>query len=374
VRIRAAVLREVGGPLHVEDLELDPPAAGEVLVKLAAVAICGSDVHYLTGLRTCYLPSVRGHEGAGIVEKVGEGVSGIRPGDHVVTTFVGRCGRCRRCRQGRPAHCEFGTASADGTYLDGSYRLHDQHGTAVGSGSRLGLFATHAVIPAANCVLVPADLPLTSLALLSCGVTTGLGAALNSAAVRREHRVVVVGVGGVGLASVAGAAVAGAKQIIAVDTLGSKRERALAFGATHFVDASTHDVGSVVADLTEGEGADIVLVTVDTVTGPVLHAALDLLGPGGSAVMVGLAPAELDHLPYPPGQMLRRQLTFTATLAGGMDPAADVPRYIELYREGRLRLDEMVSATFPLDRINDAIAAHRGGHPIRTVIALADAR
>jgi S-(hydroxymethyl)glutathione dehydrogenase/alcohol dehydrogenase len=221
MRIQAAVLREVGAPLRIETVELDPPAAGEVLVRLAAVGICGSDVHYLTGLRRCYLPSVRGHEGSGVVEAVGEGVTRVRPGDHLVTTFVGTCGQCRRCRRGRAAYCEIGTASSDGTYPDGSYRHHDRDGVAVGSGGRLGLFATHAVIPEANCVPVPADLPLTPMALLSCGVTTGLGAALNSVAVRPDHRVVIVGLGGVGLGAVQGAAIAGAKEIIAVDTLDS---------------------------------------------------------------------------------------------------------------------------------------------------------
>ena len=366
---RAAVLRELDARLSVERVQLDEPKAGEVRIKLSASGLCGSDLHFITGQMPGRLPTVRGHEGAGFVESVGPGMSALTVGDRVVTRFVASCGVCAECRRGRLINCARGTAPADGTMLDGTYRIHGEDGVEIGTGSRLGTFAEHAVVSVDSCVHVPFDVDMVPAALVSCGVTTGMGAALNVAGVRPGDNVAVLGTGGVGIAAIQGALLGGAARVIAIDIDAGKLDRAASFGATHVLESTSPDLPAAVRDLTDGVGADKATIAIDDVRAEHIATTLALLGNGGTAVLVGLPDRSLDHIPYPPGRLLSEQKVVTATLGGGPDPGADALRYLDWFRAGRLPLDRFVTTTYTLDQINDAIDDLRSGRNVRGVIA-----
>ena len=256
MKTTAAVCRAFGQPLVIEEIDLTEPGPGEIRVKLAACAICHSDISYMDGAWGGTLPAVYGHEGSGIVEVVGAGVSHVRPGDHVVVTLVRSCGHCMSCAGGAPVFCEEVFA------LDQNSPLHGKHGETIVHGLRTGAFAQHVVVEASQVVAIPKDVPLDSAALIACGVLTGLGAVINTAQARAGHSVVVIGCGGVGLNSIQGARIAGCTPIIAIDVIPSKLEAARAFGATHVIDARAGDVVQEVTALTGGRKADFVFVTV----------------------------------------------------------------------------------------------------------------
>jgi NDMA-dependent alcohol dehydrogenase len=368
VRTRAAVMREINQPLSVEEIELDPPKAGEVLVRMVAAGVCGSDVHFITGHRRSRMPVVRGHEGAGVVASVGPGVSRVAAGDHVIQTFVASCGRCAQCTRGRLTHCVNGLGITDGSLLDGTYRMHGANGEDIGTGSRLAAFSEWSVIPEYNLIVVPRDVPLEVAALVSCGVSTGVGAALNVARVQPGDSVVVFGVGGVGIAAVQGAVIGGAAEVIAVDVNENKRDFAQQFGATKFVNPGDGNVLEAIRELTDGFGADKAILTIDHVRPEHLTLAIEALAPGGVAVLVGAADMDLDHIPVHPAHMMRSAKTFATTMAGGMNPPRDALRYLDLYRAGRLKLDEFVTRTYPLDDINVAVEDLRAGRNVRGVV------
>jgi NDMA-dependent alcohol dehydrogenase len=368
VRTRAAVMRAVNQPLSVEEIELDPPKAGEVLVRMVAAGICGSDVHFITGHRRTRLPVVRGHEGAGVVGAVGPGVSRVAVGDHVIQTFVASCGRCAQCTRGRLTHCVNGLGITDGTLLDGTYRMHGANGEDIGTGSRLGAFSEWSVIPEYNLIAVPQDVPLEVAALVSCGISTGVGAALNVARVQPADSVAVFGAGGVGLAAIQGAVIGGAAEVIAVDVNEKKREFAQRFGATKFVNPRDGDVLEAIRKLTDGFGVDKAILTIDHVLPEHLALAIEALAPGGVAVLVGAPDMDLDHIPVHPAHMMRSSKTLTSTMAGGMNPPRDALRYLDLYRAGRLKLDEFVTRRYPLDDINVAFDDIRAGRNVRGVV------
>ncbi len=370
----AAVMRALHAPLTIETIELDPPGPGEVLIKMAAAGICGSDKHVIEGHFPAPLPSICGHEGAGVVTAVGSGVDTIAVGDHVIHTFVGPCGSCQACRRGKRTFCTT-RPNADGTLLDGSYRMHGSAGEPIGTTLGLGSFSSYTVSPARNCVVVPEDLDLSIAALISCGVATGVGSVLNVARVQPGDNVCVVGVGGVGAAAIMGAVVGGAAQVVAIDLNASKAAAALAFGATAFVPAaSTGDAGadaatmtSMIRDLTGGWGVERMILTVDRTRPEHYRMAMESLAPGGIAVQVGSS-AGIDHIPVPPSTFTRTQGSFTGTVYGGMDPGRDALRYVELYRSGRLPLDKLISRTYPLERINEAFDDLAAGRNIRGVV------
>jgi Zn-dependent alcohol dehydrogenase len=311
---------------------------------------------------------VRGHEGAGVVEAVGPGVSRVAVGDHVIQTFVASCGRCAQCTRGRLTHCVNGLGIGDGTLLDGTYRMHGANGEDIGTGSRLAAFSEWSVIPEYNLIAVPHEVPLEVAALVSCGVSTGVGAALNVARVQPGDSVAVFGVGGVGISAIQGAVIGGAADVIAVDVNENKRAFAEQFGATKFVNPRDGDVLEAIRKLTGGFGVDKAILTIDHVLPEHLAMAIDALGPGGVAVLVGAADMDLDHLPVHPAHMMRSAKTFTSTMAGGMNPPKDALRYLDLYRAGRLRLDEFVSRTYPLDDINVAVEDLKAGRNVRGVV------
>jgi NDMA-dependent alcohol dehydrogenase len=354
-------------PLQIEDIELDPPRTGEVLLRMAAAGICGSDRHVLEGVYPSPLPAVAGHEGAGVVEAVGAGVTRVAVGDHVIQTFIGPCGHCEACRRGQRTFCHE-AMPPEGTLLDGTFRMHALDGSDIATTLRLGTFAAHTVTPEINCVPVPKDIDLTCAALVSCGVSTGVGAAINVARVGPGDDVAIIGVGGVGVAALLGAVLAGAARVIAIDRYETKRAVALELGASRFVDARTEDVADAIRHATGGRGVDKVLLTADRIVAELYPLAVECLAPGGVVVQVGTPDTSLDHIPVPPYALLRKQLAITGTVYGGMDTATDALRWLDLYRAGRLPLDRFVTRTYPLEDINQAFADLAEGRNIRGVV------
>ena len=367
MRTRAAVMRALHKPLSIEDIELDAPGPGEVRLRMVAAGICGSDRHVLEGVYPSPLPAVAGHEGAGVVEQVGPGVTALSVGDHVIQTFIGPCGRCVPCRRGARTFCEE-RLPADGTLLDGTFRMHAMDGSDIATTLRLGSFAAHTVTPVQNCVAIPKDVDLVSAALVSCGVATGVGAAINVAGVRPGDAVVVIGAGGVGVAAITGAIIAGAADVIAIDKQESKRQFALEFGATHFLNPDDGDLVPAIMEITDGRGVDRVLLTVDRVLPEMFSMGVTCLAPGGVVVQVGTPAPGFDTIPVAPYELLRKQASITGSVFGGMDPARDALRYVDLYRAGRLPLDRFITRTYPLEGINDAFDDLAAGKNVRGVV------
>jgi NDMA-dependent alcohol dehydrogenase len=365
--MRAAVLYEVGRPLVVEDVELLPPRGGEVLVRIAATGVCHSDLHYIKGDLVMPLPVVLGHEAAGIVEAVGPGVTSVRPGDRVVILFAPACGHCRYCDSGRPHLCEM-RYRVRGKMPDGTTRLRAR-GREVHHFTCVSSWAERAVVPEAGVLPIGPDVPLAAAALLGCAVTTGVGAVVNTARVVPGSSVAVFGLGGVGLNVVQGARLAGAATIIGVDLLDHRLEAARRLGATHTVNAGRADPVAEIRDLTQG-GVDYAFEVIGRAA--TVRQAVDACARGGTAVVVGLPPSREElHLPGP--AFVLDEKTLRACFYGSSRLRADIPRLLALYRAGRLALDELVTATFPLDQVNDAVAALDRGDGLRSVLVMEEA-
>lgn len=360
-RIRAAVLHDFGQPLVVEELELDPPKAGEVLVRMAASGVCHSDLHVAQGIHPTALPIVLGHEGAGVVEEVGPGVEGLGSGDHVLLTWLPYCGHCRHCARGWPNRCE-NTAWYDATLQDGTCRFH-RNGEPVHH-YNTSSFAERSVVPARTAVKVDPSLPLTELALMGCAVMTGVGAALNTAHVRPGDTVAVVGCGGVGLNVVQGARIAGAATIVAVDVVPAKLELARELGATALVDATEGDPVEAVRELVPA-GVDHAFEALGRPE--TIETALALTGRGGQAVLIGMAAPDtrvgLDAL-----TTTLEERCVRGSWYGSCMPLRDIPLLVELYRDGRLRLAPLIT-TCGLNDVNDAFRRMQAGETARSVIA-----
>lgn len=369
MKVKAAVLRQVHAPFSVETLDLAPPRAGEVLVKIAAAGVCHSDWHLVTGDSQHPLPVVPGHEGSGVVEQVGAGVTAVQPGDHVVLNWSPACGGCFYCGAGQPYLCgTFVDRIWAGTMLDGTTRL-SAGGEPVYHFSALACFAERAVVPQACCVPIDPEVPFPIAALIGCAVTTGVGAVLNTAALPAGGRVAVFGAGGVGLSAVMGAKLAGAKQIIAIDPFAARCEAAMKFGATDSIvvhDANdANEAIEAVRRLTDGRGADCVIEAVGRPE--VQEQCLAAARPGGLVVFAGLSP--MGSRTNLPGAMLTRQeKTVKGSYYGSSQPQRDFPRLAELYLHGRLPLDRLVSRTYRLDEINAAYADMLTGRIARGVV------
>ena len=357
--MKAAVCRAFGEPLVIEDLVLDPPQAGELRVKIAACAICHSDIHYMDGAWGGTLPAVYGHEGAGVVVEAGPGVEYPGVGDHVIVTLLRSCGRCPCCDQGMSYVCESVFP------VDREGRLKRKDGTPVLQGLRTGAFAEEVVVHHSQVLAVPRSMPPESASLLACGVITGFGAVARTAQIPAGCSVVVVGAGGVGLNSIQGAAICGARQVIAVDVVDKKLESALAFGATATVNGAEGHVGDAVRRLTDGRGADYVFVTVGNARA--MEEAMDMIRPGGTTVIVGM-PAVGEMSAFETQAIAGYSQRILGSKMGSTRLQVDVPPLIDLYRDGRLKLDELITRTYPLDEINEAIAAVKRGEALRNVI------
>lgn len=364
MKTRAAVLYKTNQPFEIEVLDLEPPRAGEVLVKVAAAGICRSDWHLVTGATQHPLPVVPGHEGAGVVEAVGAGVTRVAPGDHVVLNWAPSCGSCFYCLNGRPSLCAtYVTPVWAGTMMDGTPRL-SKNGQPIYHYCALACFADYAVVPQESCVPLREEVPFPVGALIGCAVTTGVGAALNTAQVRAGRSVAVFGVGGVGLCTVMGAQLAGAAPLLAIDTVAARADVATTLGATHFVTAGPEALKTI-RDLTGGRGADYVFDT--TGLPAVQEQCLEAVRPGGVVILAGLAP--MGSATNLPGAVITRQeKTVTGTYYGSAHPARDFPRYADLYLQGKLDLDRLITKTYALDQINDAYADLLAGKLARGVM------
>jgi NDMA-dependent alcohol dehydrogenase len=383
MRSRAAILHDVGGPWSVEDFELDPPRAGEVLLEMAAAGMCHSDEHILNGdmsasnetmralgLRSMF-PLIGGHEGAGVVLEVGAGVTEFAPGDHVVTTFVAVCGECRWCSSGMEYICDMGAqVMIPGMPTDGTFRHHTADGRELGHLSKVGAFAKHTVVSTNSIVKVDPGLPLVPIALLSCAIPTGYGSAENRARVRSGDTVVVIGAGGIGTAAIQGARINGAAQIIAVDPVELKQKSALRFGATHTA-ASAAEALDVVRDLTGGVMADSVVVSPSLIRSDDVQAALNLTRKGGTCVLTGMTRPTTQSIAVSLQEFILWNKNIVGTVYGSCNPRVDVPRFARLYEAGLLQLDEMITKRYRLDDINDGYRDLLNGEIIRGVIDFA---
>jgi Zn-dependent alcohol dehydrogenase len=360
--IRAAVMSAAGQPLRVTEVSLDSPGPGEVLVRLKATGVCHSDLSIIDGVLVSPTPVVLGHEGAGVVEEVGEGVTRVSPGDHVIASWVAACGRCFWCTHGQGQLCLSGVAR-NGTMDDGGTRLHLDGGPLY-HGLNAATFAEATVLRETAVVPIPHDVPWSAAALVGCAVTTGVGAAIHSAAVKPGERVAVIGCGGVGLSVVLGCKLAGADRIIAIDPVASRREAALRIGASDAVEAGP-TASRRVTELTGGVGADVVFEVVGR---PELQRlAWEMTRRGGRTILVGVPPLSAETT-FPSLFLVIGERTLRGTLYGSAIPERDFPWILDLYRDGRLDLDALVSQTLPLEGVNDALDAMRRGEQLRTIL------
>ncbi len=358
MRMKAAVLGGANEPLSVEEVELDDPKAGEVRVKMVATGVCHSDLHVVTGDLSRDFPVVLGHEGAGIIDMVGEGVTTVKPGDHVVLTYLPACGKCRWCHTGEPNMCDLGSMLRTGLMFDDTTRLHRADGTDLFGFLFVSTWAEYSVVPEASLVTVPAHVPLERVCLLGCGFTTGFGATTNAVHIRPGETVTIVGCGGLGLAAVQGARISNAGKIIAVDVHPEKLEMAKKFGATHGV-LNKHDPDAVIAeimDITWGLGTDYSFEFVGfDQCDETLDIAFRALRKGGTMSVLGVGKSDRTDIPIDPYTLAMWSKKVQGVLFGDAQFQTDIPRYVQLFEEGRIDLDGMVTQELRLEDINTAV-------------------
>jgi S-(hydroxymethyl)glutathione dehydrogenase/alcohol dehydrogenase len=363
-KAKAVVCRETNQPVVVEEILVDPPQRGEVMIKLAACGVCHSDLSATNGTIPFPTPVILGHEGAGRVIAIGEGVSEYKVGDHVVSSFVSMCGKCRYCQTGRPQLCDQ-AAKAATTLPDGSLRTRDLAGKPLHVFSGCGVMADYATLHVDNVVKIDQQMPLDKAALIGCGVMTGVGAAVNTAQVEPGSVAVVFGCGGVGLNAIQGCAIAGARMIVAIDTSDAKLDMARQFGATHVLNSRNEEnLVKAVIKLTEG-GADYAFECVGL--GEIAAQAYGVLGKGGKAVVVGVASPK-DMTSIRTASLTFGEKTLTGSYFGSARPRQDFPRLIGLYRTHRLKLDELITRTYSIDEAPQAFADLAAGRNARGVI------
>ena len=363
-RAKAVVCREINQPVVVEEIEVESPRRGEVMIRLAACGVCHSDYSVTTGTIPFPPPVVLGHEGAGIVIEVGEGVTEIAVGDAVVSSFVSMCGKCRYCQTGRPQLCDQ-AAKAAYTLPDGTVRTKDRQGKPLNIFSGCGVMAEFATLHTDNVVKIDKDIPLDRAALVSCGVMTGVGAVVNTARVAPGSVTVVFGCGGVGLNAIQGCVIAGAAMIVAVDMSDAKLEMARQFGATHVLNAKTEEnVVKAIRKMTGG-GADYAFECVGY--GEIAAQAYGCLRKGGTAVVVGVA-SQKDNTTVRTASLTFEEKTLTGSYFGSARPREDFPRLLALYRNKRLKLDELITRTYRIEEAPQAFADLASGKNARGVI------
>jgi NDMA-dependent alcohol dehydrogenase len=381
MKSRAAVCRGIGQDWVVEDIDLDPPKAGEVLVKVKAAGMCHSDDHILTGDASIsneaaaemgmpgMFPVIGGHEGAGVVLEVGAGVIGLEPGDHVSCSFIPSCGTCRYCSSGRQNLCDLGAQLFQpGMMTDGTCRAHSR-GEDLNAVCKLGTFAEHMVVTPSSLVKVERHLPFGPVAIVSCAVATGWGSAVKRADVRPGDVVVVVGIGGIGINAVQGARMAGARHVVAVDPVQFKRDTAKTLGATHTFSSMSEAI-PVVTELTRGQMADKVIMAPGVLRGEMMLEAMTLTGKGGTCVATAVAPMMANDVTLNLFELTIWQKELKGALFGALNPRDDIPKLLSLYCDGSLKLDELITRTYTLDQINEGYQDMRDGKNIRGVIML----
>jgi alcohol dehydrogenase len=374
MRIRAAVLDEMGAPapyaqskpLKIETIELDPPGPGEILVKIAAAGLCHSDLSVIEGNRPRPMPMALGHEAAGVVEEVGPGVDDLAKGDHVVMVFVPSCGHCLPCSEGRPALCEPGAvANGAGTLLSGEKRLH-RNGQDINHHLGVSGFAEYATISRRSCVKVDRELPLDEAALFGCAVLTGVGAVINTAKVPAGTTVAVVGLGGVGLSSILGAVASGASRVVAVDLSDEKLGLARRRGATDTFNAGSPDAVNDIREAVKG-GVEYAFEMAGSVRA--LDLAYKITRRGGTTVTAGLPPPA-HTLALSPVNLVAEERTLKGSYIGTCVPVRDLPRYVDLYRRGKLPVDRLMSKHLRLDEINEGFDLLAQGKVVRQVVTV----
>ncbi|HEU5158551.1 MAG TPA: NDMA-dependent alcohol dehydrogenase [Streptosporangiaceae bacterium] len=366
MKTQAAILRKPGSAWEIAELDLDPPKDGEVLIRFVAAGLCHSDEHIRAGEAPIRTPLVGGHEGAGIVEDVGAGVTRVAPGDHVVCSFVPVCGTCHYCSTGRQGMCECGLNLSVGCMSDETFRFH-AGGEDLGGMCVLGTFSQFAVVSEWSCVKIDPEMPLDLAALLGCGVPTGWGSAVRAAGVQAGDTTVIFGTGGVGMNAVQGARLAGARYVVAVDPVEFKREKALELGATHTA-ADAARAQELVAELTDGRLADQAVVTVGALTGEVIKQATDIIGKGGVVMLTSVGNFAEMRMDMSPGPLIGPQRTIKGALMGSVNPLYEIPRLIGLYRSGHLKLRELITRRYALDQINDGFRDMLDGKNVRGLL------
>ncbi|MFL5003720.1 MAG: zinc-dependent alcohol dehydrogenase family protein [Microvirga sp.] len=374
MKIRAAVLNEMGAPapyaqskpLKIETIELDPPGPGEILVKIAAAGLCHSDLSVIEGNRPRPMPMALGHEAAGVVEEIGPGVDDLAKGDHVVMVFVPSCGHCLPCSEGRPALCEPGAAAnGAGTLLSGGKRLH-RNGQDINHHLGVSGFAEYATISRRSCVKVDRELPLDEAALFGCAVLTGVGAVINTAKVPAGTTVAVVGLGGVGLSSILGAVASGASRVVAVDLSDEKLGLARQLGATDTFNAGSPDAANEIREAVKG-GVEYAFEMAGSVRA--LDLAYKITRRGGTTVTAGLPPPA-HTLALSPVNLVAEERTLKGSYIGTCVPVRDLPRYVDLYRRGKLPVDRLMSKHLRLDEINEGFDLLAQGKVVRQVVTV----
>ncbi len=367
MKTRTAVIREAPGKWDIVECDVEEPRQGELLVKMVASGLCHSDDHLCTGdIPVAMYPMAGGHEGAGIVEQVGPNTPGWEVGDHVVMSFLPGCGKCRWCASGQQNLCDLGATLLAGSRADGSYRM-TLDGAPVGQMCGIATFSEHALISVDSAVKVDKDLPLDKACLVGCGVGTGWGSAVNSAQVYPGHTVIIMGIGGIGINAVQGAAHAGASNVIAVDPVEFKREKAMELGATHAF-KNMEEATAFAQSVTNGQGADSAIVTVGVVKGEHVGEAFAAIRKGGTVVVTGLGDLTEVGIPVSLGELTLFQKRIQGSLFGESSPTRDILMLLEMYRKGRLKLDELVTRTYTLDTINEGYADMHAGKNLRGVL------
>lgn len=364
MKTRAAVMYEHNQPVIVEELELDEPKASEVLVRTAASGVCHSDLSVVTGAIYYDAAVALGHEGAGIIESVGDDVTEFRPGDHVILSFVSYCGSCRMCQMEKVCLCESYDVPR-GFQLDHTYRLRNKSGDGILQMARIATMAEYMVVPQQNLVKIDDHYSLEQAALVGCGVTTGVGAVLNTAKVEPGSSVAVIGTGGVGLNAIQGAVLAQAERIIAVDIEERKLNFAKTFGATDVVNASMSDPVEAVRELTAGLGVDYAFEVIGNPK--TILQAYNMVRAAGTAVIVGMAHHQ-SEVSIPAQHLVSTERRLIGSFYGSCQPKVDMPKLLNLYTEGKLKLDELITRHYRLEQINEAFADMEAGENARGVI------
>ncbi|GAC1445634.1 MAG: NDMA-dependent alcohol dehydrogenase [Mycobacteriales bacterium] len=379
MKTRAAILWEPHTDWSVEDIELDPPKKGEVLVKLAASGLCHSDEHMVTGdmalpadiaelMGISQFPVIGGHEGAGEIVEVGEGVTDLVVGDHVVFSFIPSCGKCPSCRRGQAQLCDLGAFLLGGRqFTDQTARHHSKDGKDLGTMVALGTFAPYTVVSTDSCVKIDPEIPLEKAALVGCGVTTGWGSSVYAADVQPGETVVIYGVGGIGTAAVQGAVLAGAKDVVVIEPVEWKREKILDFGATHA--AASHEEGfALVQQLTAGRMADKAILCVGTAGGEHVAQLMSMIKKAGRAVVTSVAPMLGEDVKMNLFEFAMQRKELVGCIFGNANPQIDIPTLLALYKAGKLKLDEMITTEYTLDQINSGYQDMRDGKNFRGII------
>jgi NDMA-dependent alcohol dehydrogenase len=371
VQTKAAILERQPGSWEIRAVDLDSPGENEVLVRMAAAGLCHTDDHFATGdIRRSHLPLCGGHEGSGVIEAVGTGVRSLRPGDHIVTSFIPGCGTCRWCARGQQNLCDNGRLALTGTQLDGTFRMH-LGSREIGQSSGVSTFSQFSVMSEWSCIRIDNDVPLEIAALLGCGVPTGWGSAVYAAQVAPGDVVVVVGAGGIGVNAIQGARHAGAERIIAVDPVVQKRKWAMELGATDAL-ADLGEATDLARALTNGQGADSAIVCVGVLSSDILAAAFAAIRKGGTVVVTAAAPEVAVGIPVSLLELTMWQKRIQGSLYGMMSPRTGVPRLLSLWRSGHLRLEELITQTYTLEQINEGYADLKAGKTLRGMITFAE--